>query len=149
MNDKEDNGIYLNDWTRKEDVVRDFCNIYQYDVDYKQKVELAILSDEFNVNILLASYGYENYSGDAFVLFEKDGKLYEVNAAHCSCYGLEDQWSPEETSVEALEFRLNEGTLGNETYCGNVFATELRLVLAELKIKNDTCMAGDEERKGC
>lgn len=28
------------------------------------------------INILFASYGYENYSGDAFVLFERDGKLF-------------------------------------------------------------------------
>ena len=52
--------------------------------------------------ILLASYTYENYTGDAFVLFERDGKLFEVNGSHCSCYGLEDQWEPEETTKEAL-----------------------------------------------
>lgn len=52
--------------------------------------------------ILLASYEYECYEGNAFVLFKQDGKLFEVNASHCSCFGLEDQWGPEETTPEAL-----------------------------------------------
>lgn len=66
------------------------------------------LTDE---NILFAVYTYEDYSGKAFVLFEKDGKLYEVNGSHCSCNGLEGQWQPEETSVEALKFRLLKGSV--------------------------------------
>ena len=39
---------------------------------------------------------------------EKNGQLYEVNGGHCSCYGLEDQWHPEETNLEAIKFRLDE-----------------------------------------
>lgn len=58
--------------------------------------------------IVYGYYSYEDYSGEAFVLYEKDGKLYEVNGSHCSCYGLEDQWQPEETLVEAIEKRLVE-----------------------------------------
>lgn len=56
-------------------------------------------------NVLLAWYGYGDYDGSSFVLFEKDGKLFEVNGSHCSCNGLEDQWEPEETSWEALAIR--------------------------------------------
>lgn len=64
------------------------------------------LSDELkeeiiNLDIIVAFYTYECYSGYAFVLYRKDGKLYEVNAYHCSCYGLRD-WEPEETSKDAL-----------------------------------------------
>lgn len=55
--------------------------------------------------VLLAWYGYGSYEGDSFVLFRKDGKLWEVNASHCSCYGLEGKWEPEETSIEALKKR--------------------------------------------
>lgn len=51
------------------------------------------------------AYYWCDYDGSAFVLFARKGKLYEVNGSHCSCYGLEDQWSPEETSVEALRKR--------------------------------------------
>lgn len=61
------------------------------------------------VEILLASYTYESYSGEAFVLFKRDGKLWEVNGSHCSCYGLERQWEPEETSIEAIERRMSTG----------------------------------------
>lgn len=52
--------------------------------------------------VLFAEYSYESYEGSAFVLFKRDGKLYEVSGGHCSCYGLEGQWDPEETSPEAL-----------------------------------------------
>jgi hypothetical protein len=55
--------------------------------------------------IYLAWYGYGSYDGQSLVIFEKDGKLYEVNGSHCSCYGLEGQWEPEETSWEALAKR--------------------------------------------
>lgn len=56
-------------------------------------------------SVLLAYYKYEDYSGDALVIFEKDGKLYEVNGGHCSCNGLEGQWEPEETTWGALAMR--------------------------------------------
>jgi len=55
--------------------------------------------------VLLAWYGYGDYNGESFVLFERDGKLWEVNGSHCSCYGLEDQWCPKETSWKALAMR--------------------------------------------
>jgi hypothetical protein len=56
-------------------------------------------------NILHAVYNHEGYEGSAFVLFKKGGKLYEVSGSHCSCYGLEGQWKPEETTWEALAIR--------------------------------------------
>lgn len=55
--------------------------------------------------VLLAYYTYEDYSGSAFVLYQKDGKLFEVHGSHCSCYGLEGQWEPEETTYAALSMR--------------------------------------------
>lgn len=61
--------------------------------------------------ILFAAYDGE-YECDALVVFRQNRKLYEVNGSHCSCYGLEDQWDPELTSVEALRHRLDKGTLG-------------------------------------
>lgn len=53
--------------------------------------------------VLLASYDQEDYEGDCFVLYERDGKLYENNSSHCSCDGLE--WEPEETTWDALALR--------------------------------------------
>jgi len=82
--------------------------------------------DLYNITILFAVYIYENYYGRAFVLFEIDGKLYEVNGEHCSCYGLEGQWEPEETTIEDIKYRLTEGELGYDSYDGeNYFRNEL------------------------
>ncbi len=117
--------MYLNDW--KESGLEGMKSDFGID-------DAALVG----AKILLASYGYENYVGSAFVLFERDGKLYEVNGGHCSCYGLseqsysgdtETQWQPEETTLESLRHRLEEGQLGKESYCGNEYADELRAVL--------------------
>ncbi|SRR5260221_255183 len=55
-------------------------------------------------DIIYAGYTYEWYSGNALLVFTKNGKLYENNDSHCSCNGLE-RWNPEETSVSALLMR--------------------------------------------
>ena len=67
------------------------------------------------VEILVAAYEYEDYSGDAYVLFKRDGKLFEVHGGHCSCYGLEEQWDPEETTKDVILHRLENGTWGIES----------------------------------
>lgn len=50
-----------------------------------------------HARMLVAVYDTPPWHGEAFVLFEdmRDHLLYEVNASHCSCYGLEGQWEPE------------------------------------------------------
>jgi hypothetical protein len=52
--------------------------------------------------VLFAIYSYEYYEGAAYLLFQRDGKLFEVYDNHCSCNGLEN-WEPEETSWAALK----------------------------------------------
>lgn len=68
-------------------------------------------SDLEDCDVLFAAYECE-YEGQALVVFRRNDCLYEVNGSHCSCYGLEDQWEPEETSVQALRHRVENGTLG-------------------------------------
>ena len=46
--------------------------------------------------VIYAGYTYEDYSGDAVVLYRNGEELFLVEGGHCSCYGLEDQWHPEE-----------------------------------------------------
>lgn len=94
-------GPYFHDWANadKKSMLADFC-----------EEESALDGAE----VIVASYTYECYSGEAYVLFRRDGKLYEVHASHCSCYGLEDQWSPEETSAEEILFCLDRGTWGQD-----------------------------------
>ena len=73
------------------------------------------VSKEFYINqseldlieIVYAQYDCENYEGYAHLIFIKDGLLFEVNGSHCSCNGLEGQWYPEETTLNALLARPN------------------------------------------
>ena len=87
-------------------------NVYREFQDYCEREKSELPS---NLVLLYADYTYENYSGDAYVLgYNKDNKqFFEVHGSHCSYYGLEDQWEPEETSVELLTHRLQKGTLGD------------------------------------
>lgn len=82
--------MYLGDFRSKEDIVSNFA------------LEANALDD---CKILFAVYNNENYEGYAMVIYAKNGKLYEAHGSHCSCHGLEEQWSPEETSVDALKVR--------------------------------------------
>lgn len=105
---------YFGNWSNKQEVANSF------NIDVKQ------LND---VNVLVAWYGDGDYCGSAFVLYEKDGALYEVHGSHCSCYGLEDQWEPEETSVEALAHVLKDGYMISDGYD---YASEARSALARV-----------------
>jgi hypothetical protein len=80
--------VYLNDWSARIDVIGDFEEIHLNQEEYETN-KCPYPNEEYweGINILFASYGCANYSGDAWVLFEQDGKLYEVNGSHCSCYG--------------------------------------------------------------
>lgn len=93
---------YFGSWASARDVERDFSDKRYWD---KKDSFDPIANFPKASEILLAEYAAEAYGGSAFVLFERDGKLYEVNAGHCSCYGLEGQWSPEETTWSALAMR--------------------------------------------
>jgi hypothetical protein len=75
------------DWSTAEDIALEF------------QIDLAVLQQ---YEILYAWYEYQCYEGEAALLLRKDGVLYEVHGSHCSCYGLEGQFDPEETSKEAL-----------------------------------------------
>lgn len=110
--------LFLGNFEDKEDVKREF----------------NVTDDSLNgAFIILAWYGYGDYDGSAFVLFERDGKLYEVNGGHCSCYGLEDQWDPEETTAKALLHRIDEGYLGQDGYYDeNTFGDRLRGILSNM-----------------
>lgn len=59
--------------------------------------------------VLWADYEAEGYEGSALVIYRQGNKVFEVSGSHCSCYGLEGQWEPEEydiaTYVAAAEQR--------------------------------------------
>lgn len=107
--------IFLGDFEDEQDVINSF--------EETQNVLNG-------AHVLLAHYEIDGYEGSAFVLFERDGKFYEVNGGHCSCYGLEGQWEPEETSVAELVHRIKNGRLGVYGYGDtNAFGQELLTIL--------------------
>ncbi|MNM12444.1 hypothetical protein D3C81_226180 [compost metagenome] len=88
--------MYMHNWaeTQLQGLTYDF-HISEADLD--------------GVEILLAAYEYEDYDGHAVVIFKKDNQLWSVYGSHCSCYGLEGQWDPEESSISQLEHMLEKG----------------------------------------
>jgi hypothetical protein len=105
--------IYLEDWetSKQQGMLEDFNITEEWLVGF---------------TVLLAYYLYENYSGGAFVLLQSNEGLFEVNGSHCSCHGLEGQWELEDTTVEALRYRV---TKGNVPY-----SKELLEVLESLEV---------------
>lgn len=83
---------FFGDFTDQDQMANEF------DVDEKQLEYIKSL------DIICAAYNQESYEGDAFVLFREDGKLFEVDEHHCSCYGLSN-FNPEPTTKEALLLR--------------------------------------------
>jgi len=108
--------VFLGNFEKAEDVEKQF------------EVSKEVMNDVF---ILLAWYGYGDYDGSAFVLFERGGKLYEVNGGHCSCNGLEGQWTPEETTAEALVHRIKKGQLGRDSYYAECTFADILLRMLE------------------
>ena len=53
-----------------------------------------------------ALYSQESYDGSAYVLLrrydDKGTQLYDVEAGHCSCDGLEEQFVPKPTNIPAV-----------------------------------------------
>ncbi|MDY3987772.1 MAG: hypothetical protein UGF45_09865 [Massilioclostridium sp.] len=87
--------VFLGEWKTEDEVFRSF--------DIKPQID---------IHVCFAAYSLWMYEGVAFVLFSQNGKLYEVNGSHCSCYGLEDQWDPEEVVLAEMRNRLLNGTFG-------------------------------------
>lgn len=67
--------------------------------------------DRQRYQILYAMYEYECYSGSAWVFGydHVDETFFETSGSHCSCYGLEGQWSPESLSLAEIEEFLRRG----------------------------------------
>jgi hypothetical protein len=55
--------------------------------------------------VLLAFYDSDgSYDCSTYVIYRKGRSYYTVSGGHCSCYGLEDQWKPEEyTKLQLIE----------------------------------------------
>lgn len=103
--------IFLENFTNAENVFNQF-RVFGYTGGWEKEDKKLKLPT--HVKILFAYYTYENYSGDAWVLgYNKiTDELFEVNGSHCSCHGLEDQWSEEPINLIQLEDRLKKSNCG-------------------------------------
>lgn len=100
-------GVYFG-WDGIEDLEQDFTE-RNWDYETDTYTDKPIVSPEpHEVEILFAVYSCEAYSGHALVLMQYAGRLLEVEASHCSCYGLEGQWTPAPVTWEALALRVAE-----------------------------------------
>jgi len=115
--------VFLHNWSNKFEVIRDFEGIFDSDDELQYRRINQLLYDD--VNILFASYVSQECIGDSWVLFEKNGTLYEINGSHYSSEGLIDQWEPEEITLEELEHRVVNGTFGADSEVENRFREEL------------------------
>jgi hypothetical protein len=107
--------VYLGNWSDAAGMFKDF-------EEKPQEIE-----------VIFAVYWYQDYEGSAFVLYRDGGKLFTVQGGHCSCNGLEGQWSPVEVTRESLLLEIEKGNLGRDRYDdeGN-FADKLLEVLKQL-----------------
>lgn len=76
-----------------DDIVKDIVCNYEVEESTVNQYKLVVAC--------LNNYGYEEDS--YFLLVHRNtGKLYEVFGGHCSCYGFEGQFKPEETTAEYI-----------------------------------------------
>lgn len=65
--------------------------------------------------VLVAANNQECYEGDAWIVYRNGDRYFSVEGSHCSCYGFEDQWRPEEyPDAKTFLTALNKGTWNDD-----------------------------------
>ena len=74
--------------------------------------------EDMRVILAYESVGKWGCDSTSFFLLEdkKTGIMYEIHGDHNSCYGFEGQLDLEETDIDSLQYRINNG--GNMLYPG-------------------------------
>lgn len=87
--------------------------IYEYSADSEKL-------DKFEILIAYESVGSWGCDSSSFFLLrdKETQELFEIHGSHCSCYGFENQFTPESTTIEALKHRVNESNYGSVFYTG-------------------------------
>jgi hypothetical protein len=74
-------------------------------------VQVAFRTDESEPErVIFAQYDVDGYDGSAWVIYRNGDKIYAVSGGHCSCYGLEGQWDPEEYTAEQFVAAYEKGS---------------------------------------
>ncbi len=81
------------------------------------------MEEECPEHLIIAAYDTPSYEGYALVIFYKDNKYWLTEGSHCSCHGLEGQWSPEPyETAKLLKACLDRNTYGAvETYRSEIY----------------------------
>lgn len=110
----------MTDQEVKEHILRYYSyddSSYNYDGEHHYTINL----DQFEILIAYESVGdYGCDSASFFLLKMSDGSLWEVHGSHCSCYGFENQWQPEQTNREYLLSDKFYFTIGGYDYDPNL-----------------------------
>ena len=83
-----------------------------YDGDFESWADVCRYFEEDVAEpdeVLLAMYDMDGYEGSADVIYRNGDRYYWAHGSHCSCYGLEGQFDPEEYSAELLVAALRRG----------------------------------------
>lgn len=67
------------------------------------RVQTSFQMDEAEPEeVIFARYDRDMTDGRAQILYRNGSRYFYVSGSHCSCHGLEDQWSPEEYTLDTL-----------------------------------------------
>lgn len=80
--------------------------------DWRDMQHQFEMNDAEPEEVIYASYEQEGYEGWSTVIYRNGDKFYYNYAGHCSCYGLEGQWDPEEYSAELFLAAYEKGHWG-------------------------------------
>lgn len=68
--------------------------------------------------LVFAWYESGSYEGSGYAIYERDGKVYEVETSHCSCYGpWSEGWRADETNWPSIIARVF-GNVGEDRWRG-------------------------------
>lgn len=90
--------LYLEDLSglTEDEVKMHIISSYEVDASEVDKYEILVAYES------VGSWGCDSSSW--ILLRDKEtGELFETHGGHCSCYGFEGQFEPEETTVEYLK----------------------------------------------
>lgn len=111
--------MFFGAFASKEDIATEFSG-YEAEETYK-----SILAELGAAEIICASYDNGGYEGEAYVVYAKDGELYTVSGSHCSCHGLEGQWTPCESDWEIILANASQGSYFERTSEANGYLRQL------------------------
>jgi hypothetical protein len=118
--------IWGGEFKTVDDINRGFRDAIGWDEDEPATVAPRLVDGD---TLIAATYDQADYEGYATVIFKRGGKLYMVEASHCSCYGLEEQWNPEEILEDVLRLKKFDWYVGD----GAGFRGRLHASLDEMK----------------